>query len=289
MSSNDTTAPEWVCDIVSKHLGHKVRLQRHRWSVNRNIFYNETIIVRDAPKNNETESNALRELAAAHKIGLGLAQQPLMEEAISAEGRLLTIWERIPGLVGKNTPSEVNSIASMLHRLHYETSSEGFGATQNPIDMAIPWADSAPRYQEDIQSHLKTATALLREIGPPEHLCVIHGDPHGGNVIFNGAKGVFIDFESTGIGDPHWDLAVLVNCLKSNHGVSGNEAAEIILNRYNAQNIDPERISVLSYVRSATTLPVKAGAPGLANIDFSADISRMEKTREALSLRYQVG
>ena len=273
-SPNDPNSPGWVSETVASVLGEKIILKAHPWSVNRTIYYSDKLIVRVCDWSEAAEDSAYREIESALSLGKELAQQPIIRETVKVDGYLLTLWHRVPGLVGKNTFEETRILTAMLRKLH-AIPTDNFPPVPERMALAREWSIKATRYQEDIEKHLDAAEKLLAQIGPPPKLCVIHGDPHGGNAIFNMGRGTFIDLESAGVGDPHWDLAVVTRALmKTNR----DSTAMLVSSWYDDEEIDVERIEVLSYVRSAFTLPVKASAPGLKYIDFTEDIARMNHT-----------
>lgn len=276
-SATDPEAPHWLTTTVENALGRPVTLRTHPWQVLRRIHIGSGIVVREAPDTAETRARSTHEMECAKTLGPQIAQQPLLAEAIRTRGKILTIWQLLPGNVGQNTAEEARELAHLLRALHQHPSPNT--NAPHPLAHVAALLDHTRTARDAATRHYHQALDILRTLQPATERTFIHGDPHGGNAIFHAETATLIDFENSGTGDPHWDIAVLSRAAR---GALGPRARTSILEWY-GRELDTDRVRLLEYVRGASTLPVKLTAEGLRGIDFTPDIEGLVREYEALS------
>jgi len=165
------------------------------------------------------EAVAARELA----IGLRLANRgaPIVSpaervgsEVYEVDGWFLTLWRYVPQ--DEARPRSSKEIAVALHTLHEALASladstalpsyesqlrDAIGALEDPhFAPALAASDRVLLHEA-----LGAALADLQ----PVSMVVIHGSPHGMNMLVDAGRPLFIDLETVQRGPVEWDLAHL--------------------------------------------------------------------------------
>ncbi|MCD0445938.1 aminoglycoside phosphotransferase family protein [Glycomyces sp. A-F 0318] len=156
------------------------------------------------------QATAERELAVArylHECGVPTGQ-PLAEAPVLVHGHPVTFWRELD-VSRRATFPEIGAVLAALHQVPL------------PESLALPDLDAFERVAERLQdapigeTDRQTLLAVAAELAAawaqtdlPARRCLIHGDPHSGNVAFADDQAVLIDLETVCIGPPEWDLAL---------------------------------------------------------------------------------
>jgi len=166
--------------------------------------------------NRESERAVLEALA-----GAGLDRPPLLADP--ARGLLLRAF--VPGRAWRfeelHEPGNLARLAGLLRRVHALPPA---GRPFDPLGAAARYADQVGTARA--RERYEAAANAFAHIGPAAPaLC--HNDPVCGNVLETDGGPMLIDWEYAGIGDPFFDLAVVVR----HHGVAA-EAAQAFFAAY---------------------------------------------------------
>lgn len=146
--------------------------------------------------------------------GAGLDRPPLVADA--ARGLLLR--EFVPGRAWRleelAEPANLARLAGLLRRVHALPPA---GRAFDPLGAAARYAEQVGKVRaRDLYAAAADAFARIEPAAPA--LC--HNDPVCGNVLETDAGPMLIDWEYAGVGDPFFDLAVVVR----HHGIAAGPA-----------------------------------------------------------------
>lgn len=207
----------------------------------------ERVVLRvDRPLAARAGINRRSEMQALHCLAdAGWQDEPLWADADS--GVLVLRW--VPGDVWTSQqlrqPDNLNRLAGVLYRLHRLPTAQwpdfALAERLRCYARAIGTQDAAQCATETIE----LLSVLTRDAAGAR---VCHNDPVAGNLI-DGEQLRLIDFEYAGVGDPLFDLAVVIE----HHELTADETAHL-LGAYTAAggDCDPARLQLWREVYDAT-------------------------------------
>jgi hypothetical protein len=190
-STNNTVAVLWPSPVVAK--------------------------ISDQPDNRLDYELVIGRRLARAEAPVGPPDPHLGDRVHEAEGFSMTFWRY---LHGDPVPGEASSLARSLHRFH-ELSSilldptlERLASFDGPsVEVRARLEDPgfAPALTTEERARLCRAIdgADLASMARGLPRLVLHGAPHGYNVVWVGGEAVLVDLESVCVGPLEWDLAYL--------------------------------------------------------------------------------
>lgn len=121
--------------------------------------------------------------------------QPV-DQALSQDKKILLLAENIRALHQREYPYE-----------------QGAGVLLNIVDQVITWFNEQPFLSDDIKNLLRAGFDPVREFYPwnDSYRVLSHNDLNPRNVLCDGVRLWFIDWDAASLNDPYVDLAIAAN------------------------------------------------------------------------------
>jgi aminoglycoside phosphotransferase (APT) family kinase protein len=189
-----------------------------------------------------------RIVASLKRLGFPVPSVVAQSGKPDVDGRPFVLFEMVPGLRIEEVQARVDGARltagavetlARLHRIPVEEVEIG----KEPISLAAEltrWQDLLQRARADLDvPHVELRSSLATSIPDAHQPCVVHGDYHCGNLLFNyeGAVVAVLDWEIAELGQPLIDLGCLA--------VAGMSRGTNRVGPVPGPEVEPEQLALL--------------------------------------------